>query len=67
MSYSEEQYKQCREEVNRLRKELKASTHPTHEMHKRYNATLQKLKEMKKEREWDRCIGREYDGALQDQ
>ncbi len=66
MSYTEEQYQQCRAEVNRLRRELKATSHPTHEMHERYNAALQKLKEMKKEYEWAQSIGREYNGALQD-
>lgn len=60
MDYSEEQFQQCREEVNRLRKELKSASHPTHEMHERYNAALQKLKEMKDEYEWNQSIGREY-------
>ena len=66
MSYKEEEYQQFREEVNRLRRELKSSSHPTHEMHEQYNAALQKLKEMKDEYEWERRIGREYSSALQD-
>lgn len=63
MSYSEEQFQQCREEVNRLRKELKSASHPTHEMHERYNAALQKLKEMKDEYEWNKSVTREFASA----
>ena len=57
---SAEEVQQRREEVNRLRRELKAASRPTHEMHERYNAALQKLKEMKKEYEWEQCVNREF-------
>ena len=63
MRYTEEQWQQCREEVNRLKRELKSTQHPAHEMHERYNAALVKLKEMQKEYEWDRSIGREFASA----
>lgn len=66
MSYTEEQWQECQEEVKRLRRELKSTDHPTHEQHERYNAALQKLKEMKDEYEWDKSIGREYASALAD-
>ena len=44
MRYTEEQWQQCKEEVNRLKRELKSTQHPAHEMHERYNAALIKLK-----------------------
>lgn len=60
MQYVEEQWQQCREEVKRLKRELKSSEHPTHELHEQYNAALHKLKEVKEEYEWDKCISREF-------
>ena len=52
-----------KEEVNRLRRELKATPKPTREMHEKYNAALQKLKALKDEYEWEQSIGREFDSA----
>ena len=66
MRPTEEQWQQCREEVNRLKRELKAAERPTHEMHERYTAALAKLKELKDEYEWDKSIGLEFAGAAAD-
>lgn len=66
MSYTQEQWQECQEEVKRLRRELKATIHPTNEQHERYNAALQKLKEMKDEHAWDKSIGREFATAEKD-
>ena len=66
MSYTEEQWQECQEEVKRLRRELKSTDHPTHEQHERYNAALQKLNEMKNEHAWDKSIGREFATAEKD-
>jgi len=49
-----------KEEVKRLRRELKATPKPTREMHEKYNAALQKLKALKDEYEWNKSIGREF-------
>lgn len=66
MNYTQEQYQQCREEVNRLKRELKSTPHPGRELHEQYNAALQKLKEMKDEYAWNQSIGREYATAEAD-
>lgn len=63
MNNTQELYQQCREEVNRLKRELKAAKQPTRELHERYNAALQKLKQMQDDYEWEKSIGREYSSA----
>ena len=71
------QWQQCREEVKRLKRELKmlnanrtsltdpieidAARAAAHHLQEQYNAALLKLKEMKDEYEWQKSVNREFD------
>ena len=82
MANTNEQWQQCREEVNRLRRELRAhnaqratlstsveieaAKQKAHQLQEQYNAALQKLNEMKKQFQWEECVAREFNCAILD-
>ncbi len=77
MTKQQSPWQACQEEVNRLRRELKALnasrttlTDPeeieakrkeAHQLQTQYNTMLEKLKKLKEEHELGRCINREFD------
>jgi uncharacterized protein (DUF342 family) len=75
MKYTEEQWQQCKEEVAKLRSELKAfnksrveltdsaekeaAKQKAHELQQHYDEVLQHFNEMKRYREWSQSAQRE--------
>ena len=75
MSYTEENYQQCREEMSRLKSELKAfnksratltdpaekevAKQKARELQQHYDEVLQRFSDMKRYREWSQSAQRE--------
>lgn len=75
MQYTEEQWQQCKEEVAKLRSELKAfnksraeltapaekeaAKQKAHELQQHYDEVLQRFNDMKRYREWSQSAQRE--------